>query len=81
MKTEILSKMLLLMPTILFVDFLFMTLLGCLTNIVGFGDDFYCGLYCDIGKGILLLSALIFVYLLLSDSIKNRLFHKNAQTN
>ncbi len=81
MKTEIPSKVLLLLPAILFIDFLFMTLLGCLTSLVGFKDDFYCGLYCVIGKGILLLSALIFVYLVLPDSIKNRISHKNVKTS
>ncbi len=81
MKTEILSKALLLLPAILFADFLFMTLLGCLTNRLGCGEEFYCGLYCVIGKGILLLSAIIFVYLLLQDSIKNRFFNKNAKTS
>jgi len=81
MKTEILSKVLLLLPTILFVDFLLMTLLGCLTNQLGFGEDFYCGLFCDIGKGILLLSALIFVYLLLPETINNRFFSKNVKTS
>ena len=81
MKTEILSKVLLLLPTILFVDFLLMTLLGCLTNQLGFGEDFYCGLFCDIGKGILLLSALIFVYLLLPKTINNRFFSKNVKTS
>lgn len=81
MKTEILPKVLLLLPAIVFADFLFMTLLGCLTNLLGFEDDFYCGLYCVIGKGILLLSALIFVYLLLSKTNKNRFFHKNVKTS
>ena len=81
MKTEILSKVLLLLPTILFVDFLLMTLLGCLTNQLGCGEDFYCGLYCVIGKGILLLSVLIFVYLLLPETIKNRFFSKNVKTS
>ena len=81
MKTKILSKVLLLLPTFVFADFLFMTLLGCVTNQLGFGEDFYCGLYCVIGKGVLLLSVLIFIYLLLPDSIKSRLFSKNAQTS
>jgi hypothetical protein len=81
MKTEILSKVLLVLPTILFIDFLLMTLLGCLTSQLGFGEDFYCGLYCVIGKGILLLSGLIFVYLLLPETIKNRFFSKHVKAS
>jgi hypothetical protein len=71
----------LILPAILFADFLFMTLLGCVTNQLGCGEEFYCGLYCVIGKGILLLSVLIFVYLLLPDAVKYRYNSKNVKTS
>jgi len=78
MKASILVKMLIILPIILLVDYVLMVLLGCATCLFGFGDDFYCGPYCMAGKAILLLSAILFGYLIFPD-IK-RLFYrqKNA---
>jgi hypothetical protein len=81
MRTLIFFKTLLLLPSIVFFDFIIMVLLGCLTWLLGFGDNFYCGLYCLIGKGILLLSALIFIYLLSKYFIKIRYHIQYAETN
>jgi len=78
MKASILVKILIILPIILLVDYVLMVLLGCATCLFGFGDDFYCGPYCMAGKAILLLSAILFGYLIFPD-IK-RLFYrqKNA---
>ncbi len=67
MKTRIFVKVFLVLPLIIFVDYVLMVLLGCASCLFGFGDSFYCGSYCLIGKGILLLSAVFFIYLLVTD--------------
>ncbi len=53
MKTRILIKMILLLPLIIFIDYVLMVLLGCASSIIGFDDSFFCGPFCFIGKGIL----------------------------
>jgi len=75
MKTSILIKVLLSLPLILFLDWVLMTVFGCGAIIMGAGNDFYCGIYCIIGKGVLLLSAVLFLSLFLPE-IKQYIDHK-----
>jgi len=80
MNTKILIKIFLVLPIILIFDYVLMILLDCATCLFGFGIDFYCGTYCLIGKVILLLSALFFIFSIFPD-IKHYLNHtKNAKT-
>ena len=72
MKASFFWKLILILPLILFVDYVIMALLGCTTCLFGLGDDYYCNSYCIIGKIILVLSALFFGYLIYPD-IKNYL--------
>jgi len=67
MKVSLMKNFLIVLPVILFVDFFLMVLLGCASCLFGFGDNFYCGGYCLIGKLILLLSAILFGYLVYPD--------------
>jgi len=76
MKTQIFLKVFLVLPLIIFVDWILMALLGCASCLFGFGNSFYCGPYCIIGKGILLLSAVFFIIYLLSPEIKKAINHK-----
>jgi len=76
MKTQIFLKVFLVLPLIVFVDWILMALLGCASCLFGFGNSFYCGPYCIIGKGILLLSAVFFIIYLLSPEIKKAINHK-----
>jgi energy-coupling factor transporter transmembrane protein EcfT len=79
MRTKILFKIFLILPLILIVDYVLMVLLGCATCLFGFGNDFYCGTYCLIGKVILLLSAILVIFFIVQD-IKHYLNHnKNAK--
>jgi hypothetical protein len=64
MKTSIWIKLLLVLPLLLLFDYVLMVILGCSTCLFGFGKDFYCGPYCLVGKIILGLSALFFIYLI-----------------
>ncbi|MEI8047921.1 MAG: hypothetical protein WCI92_11125 [Bacteroidota bacterium] len=82
MKTQIFVKVLMVLPMVIFVDWVLMVVLGCATSIFGLGNSFYCGSYCCIGKGILLLSAVSFIIYLLFPEIKKYVNHKaHAQTH
>jgi hypothetical protein len=80
MKTSLLLKIGFILPLILFVDYVLMVLLGCATCLFGFGDDFYCGPYCLMGKIILGLSGLFFVILISPDIAKMFKPTKNVAT-
>jgi len=81
MKTKIYLKVFLVLPLIIFTDWVLMAVLGCTSCLFGFSDSFYCGSYCLFGKGILLLSAVFFIYLITPD-LKQFLSHKkNAASN
>jgi len=72
MRASTLIKVFLVLPLILFADYLLMALLGCSTCLFGFGDDFYCGPFCIAGKIILILSLVLFGYLIYRDVKKNK---------
>jgi hypothetical protein len=81
MKRSLLFKVLIGLPLILLVDWVLMAALGCASCLFNLGNEFYCGTYCFIGKGILLLSAGLIIYMILPE-IKQIVKHKNnAQTN
>ena len=67
MKTSIIVKVFVVLPILMFVDYILMVLLGCATCLFGFGSDFYCGPYCFVGKIILSLSAIFFLFLIFAD--------------
>ncbi len=67
MKATLYIKVLLVLPLLLFVDYLLMALIGCTSCLFGPGDGFYCGSFCLAGKIILALSALFFGYLIYPD--------------
>jgi hypothetical protein len=76
MKTQIFFKVLIVLPIVIFADWVLMVVLGCASGLCGFGNSFYCGPYCLIGKGILLLSAVFFIIYLLFPEIKKAINHK-----
>lgn len=80
MKIPLMTKILMVLPLILFVDYLIMVLLGCASCLVSFGDGFYCGTYCIIGKIVLLLSLVFFGYLIYPDISSMLTTSKNGQT-
>jgi hypothetical protein len=79
-KTSLLLKIGFILPLILFADYLLMVLLGCATCLFGFGDDFYCGPYCLLGKIILGLSGLFFIILISPDIAEMIKLMKNVKT-
>jgi hypothetical protein len=67
MKPSIFIKVFLVLPVILFIDYLFMALLGGVAGIFNLSNDFYCGTYCNIGKIVFALSAIFFLFLIFPD--------------
>jgi hypothetical protein len=67
METKILFKLLVVLPLILFADYLIMVLLGCASFLFGAGEDYMCGTYCVIGKIILGISAVFFFSYIFQD--------------
>jgi len=67
MKPSLLIKIFLGLPVILFADYILMALFGCATCLLGFGNDFYCGPYCLVGKIVLGFSAIAFLVLIFPD--------------
>jgi hypothetical protein len=70
MKNQLLIKVILVLPIIIFFDWVLMAVFGCVTSLFGLGSNFYCGPFCFIGKGILLVSVVSFVIYLLFPEIK-----------
>lgn len=60
-------KSLFLLPLIFIVDYIIMILIGCVSCYFGAATDFYECSYCNIGKFVLLVSAVLFVVVLLPD--------------
>jgi len=67
MKAPLFIKLFLVLPLLLFADYIIMALLGCSTCLFGLGNDFYCGPFCLAGKIVLALSAIFFIYLISPD--------------
>ena len=64
MKASFYIKVFLVLPLLIFADYLIMALIGCTSCLFGLDDSFYCGAFCLVGKIILALSALFFGFLL-----------------
>jgi hypothetical protein len=60
MKKTLLLKLVFGLPLVIFVDYLLMTFLGCISCLFGFGDDYFCGTYCLLGKLLLVVSAILY---------------------
>jgi len=66
-KKSILIKTLVVLPIILFVDYILMVVIGCTSCLFGFGENFYCSSYCLFGKIILGVSFIFFFFIVLPD--------------
>ena len=80
MKTSFILKVFLVLPALLFVDYILMVILGCATCLFGFGNDFFCGPYCIIGKIILGMSSIFFLFIIFPDIEELFKKLKNATT-
>jgi hypothetical protein len=67
MKASAFFKIYMILPLILFVDYLLMALIGCTTCLFGLGENLYCGSFCLAGKIIPALSIIFFGYIVYPD--------------
>jgi hypothetical protein len=58
-------KILLLVPSLLFLDWLIMIIAGCISNMCGAEDHFFCTIYCNFGIVLMVSTFLFMVYLVL----------------
>jgi hypothetical protein len=56
-------RWLLIVPALLFVDWLIMIFFGCIANLCHAGNGFFCSVYCYSGITLLLVSAFLALYL------------------
>ncbi len=69
-----LVKWLLIVPSLLFLDWIIMIIVGSVSNICGANDNFFCTIYCDFGIALLVSTFLFVAYL-----IVNQNFHQKTQ--
>ena len=79
MKPTLILKLVIGLPLVVFIDYLLMAILGCVSCLLGFGDDYFCGSYCLLGKGLLLLSAVLYGWYLFPELKK--IFQAKSQVN
>ncbi len=62
MKGVMIFKVCIIVPLVIFIDYLVMILLGSVAHIAGCGDGFYCGPFCIVGKVLLGLSVILIFF-------------------
>jgi hypothetical protein len=79
MKMSLLTKVVLVLPLIVFGDYMLMVLLGCASYLFGPDEHYYCGPFCIAGKIVLVLSAIFFGYIIYPDIKQTLKEHKDAK--
>jgi hypothetical protein len=67
-----LVKLLLIIPSLLFLDWIIMVLVGSVSNIFGANDNFFCTIYCDFGIALLIATILFVVYIAINQNFHNK---------
>lgn len=67
MKSKLLLKLCIGLPLVIFIHYVLMALLCCFSCLFGVGAYYFCSPYCLVGKGLLLLSAVLFGWFLFPD--------------
>jgi hypothetical protein len=73
---EIVLKVFVILPIIVFVDYFIMIVVGCISSCFGFNANFYECTFCTIGKVVMTISLMVFLYIVTLDFI-NHYKHKN----
>lgn len=79
MRTKLIIKLAVMLPLMIFVYYILMSALGCISYIFGASDNFFCGPYCLVGKIFALLTLIIFLYLIFPE-IKSLIVKKHGKT-
>ncbi len=72
MKT-LLVKLLLVVPALLFLDWVIMVVVGSVSNILGANDKFFCTFYCDFGIALLVSTFLFIAYFTLKQNFRQNI--------
>ena len=67
-----LVKLLLIIPSLLFLDWTIMILVGSVSNIFGANDNFFCTFYCDFGIALLIATILFVVYMIINQNLHHK---------
>jgi hypothetical protein len=67
-------KMIIVIPVLLFMDWIIMIFVGCISGLCGAGERFYCNFYCYFGISLLILTVLYAGYLFYNQHIRHK-FH------
>ena len=75
---NLLLKSLILLTLFIFIDFLFLVIVGCTTCFFGFNDYFYDCIFCQITKFVATMSAVIYFTLVFFDL---KFLHEKLENN
>jgi energy-coupling factor transporter transmembrane protein EcfT len=64
---KIILKSLILIPALIFINFLVMTIIGCTACFLGFDQTYYGNTYCNIFKALTLISIISYFIILYID--------------
>jgi hypothetical protein len=65
-----LFKWLLIVPALLFADWLIMVLIGCISGLCHADNKFFCSIYCYTGITLLSVTGLLLAYLIFNKGFK-----------
>jgi hypothetical protein len=71
MRTTLL-KWLLIVPALLFADWILMIMIGCISGLCHANDQFYCTVYCKLGIFLLSTTALYFMFLVYQEILRKK---------
>jgi len=69
----LIAKVLLVLPVLVFVDWIIMVVIGCVSNMCGAGTLFFCSIYCYIGISLLSISLLLLLFIAFKHFSRHRL--------
>lgn len=79
MKTKLIIKIAVVLPFIIFVAYILMSALGCISCLIGAGESYFCGTYCYIGKIFTIISVVFFLYFIFPE-LKSLIVKKHGKT-
>ena len=66
-------KLLLIIPSLAFLDWVIMIVVGSVSNIFGANDAFFCSAYCYFGITLLALSFLLVAYIIYAQNFHHKI--------
>jgi hypothetical protein len=67
------SKLLFFIPLVLFIDWLLLTILGCIAGVCNAGDKFFCVVYCYFGISLIVVSVMLTFFIIYRKQTKSNL--------